>query len=166
MEQKNEKFRFRLNLFDALVILAALAVAAFLIWSRMRPAAAPSAAPAQTVRYTLCVKRMMEGSGALVQPGDDLTDIVQNYPLGTVVSAEVVPASCYAIDEETLSYYKAEVPGREDVYIQVESAAEISESQVSVGGGYALRVGAAVRVKGPGYIGSGEVYSIERGEQG
>ena len=32
-----------------------------------------------------------------------------------------------------------------------------------VGGGYAVRAGEDIYVRGPGYLGSGEVYTVERG---
>ena len=41
MEQKTPKFRLRLNLFDGIVLVLALAVGAFLLWNAMKPAAAP-----------------------------------------------------------------------------------------------------------------------------
>ena len=37
MEQKTPKFRLRLNLFDALVLIAALAAAAVMGWLALRP---------------------------------------------------------------------------------------------------------------------------------
>ena len=42
MEPNKPKFRFRLNLFDSIVLVLALAVGAFLVWSAIKPAAAPA----------------------------------------------------------------------------------------------------------------------------
>ena len=42
MEQHNQKFRLRLNLFDAIVLIIALAVGAFVLWNALKPQAAPS----------------------------------------------------------------------------------------------------------------------------
>ena len=39
MEQNKPKFRLRLNLFDALVLVAVLAVGAFLLWNALKPQA-------------------------------------------------------------------------------------------------------------------------------
>ena len=35
MEQHNQKFRLRLNLFDAIVLIIALAVGAFVLWNAL-----------------------------------------------------------------------------------------------------------------------------------
>ena len=45
MEPNKPKFRFRLNLFDSIVLVLALAVGAFLVWSAIKPAAAPAEGP-------------------------------------------------------------------------------------------------------------------------
>ena len=39
MEQNTPKFRLRLNLFDTIVLVLALAVGAFLLWRAVKPAA-------------------------------------------------------------------------------------------------------------------------------
>ena len=81
MEQKTPKFRLRLNLFDGIVLVLALAVGAFLLWSAMKPAAAPAegeTASASTVRYTVRFQKWIEGTGSLVEPGDKLVDNIKN----------------------------------------------------------------------------------------
>ena len=45
MEHNTSGFRLRLNLFDGIVLIAALAVGAFLIWNRLTPAAPIPAVP-------------------------------------------------------------------------------------------------------------------------
>ena len=164
MEPKNTKFRFHLNLFDGIVILAALLVAAFLLWNRLKPTATVAAPTASKVQYTICLKKVLEGTGELVKAGDALEDTVKNYELGQVVSAQTVPATKSVVDEGAQAYVTSEIPGYEDILIQVESSATITDEKVAVGGGYALRVGEAIYVRGPGYMGSGEVYAIERGQ--
>ena len=51
MEQNTPKFRLRLNLFDGIVLVLALAVAAFLVWTALKPAAPVQADP--TVQDTV-----------------------------------------------------------------------------------------------------------------
>ena len=164
MEQNKKGFRLHLNLFDAIVILAALGVAGVLLWSQLKPAAPTAAPAAQKVQYTIVLQKTVPGTGEQVQAGDRLVDTVKNYELGNVVSAETVPAQDFAIDTENGCYVLADVPGKEDVYITVESSAVISDDAVTVGSGYAVRVGDDIYVRGPGYLGSGRVYAIERGE--
>lgn len=165
MEQKNTKFRFKLNLFDGIVILAALAVGGVLLWSRMQPQQSTASAPAASqIQYTIQLRKTVSGTGALVESGDALVDAVKNFDLGRVVSSETTPAVRSILNEDTQSYVVAEIPGYEDIYIVVESTATVSDSQVLLGSGFELRVGEDIFVRGPGYLGSGKVYAIERGE--
>ncbi len=160
MEQNNAKFRLRLNLFDCAVILIALALGGLLLWRQMRPAA--EVQEAAKVRYTIVLKQALEGTGELVQPGDTLVDSVKNFQLGQAVDSWTEPATKSIVDEDAKAYVTAEIPGYEDVYIQVESTATVTDEKVLVGGSYALMVDDEIFVRGPGYIGSGRVYAIER----
>lgn len=164
MEQKKTKFHLHLNLFDCIVIVAALAVAVFLLWSRLKPQDVATVPAAQKIQYTICLQRVLEGTGELVHSGDELVDSVKNYDLGKVLSSQSVPATKSIINEEAKAYVTAEIPGYEDIIIVVESTASVSDEKILVGSGYELRVGEKIYVRGPGYLGSGEVYAIERGE--
>ena len=131
MEQKNPNFRLRLNLFDGIVLVLALAVGAVLLWTALKPAAPTGgeAAPTSvTVRYTVRFQRWVDGSGALVESGDKLVDAIKNYELGTVVSAEVVPASAFVLDHEQGAYVLSPIEGYEDVLVTVESACTVSDA--------------------------------------
>lgn len=163
MENK-KAFRLHLNLFDGIVILAALGVAAILLWTQLKPAAPAAAPAAEKIQYTIVLKKTIPGTGDLVKAGDVLEDTIKNHTLGNVVSSETVPARDFAVDAENHCYVMAEVPGKEDIYITVESSAVISDTAVTVGSGHEIRVGEAIYVRGPGYLGSGSVYAIERGE--
>ena len=168
MEQHNGKFRLKLNLFDSIVLVVALAVGAFLLWSALKPAAStPVGEPTatSTVRYTIRFQRMLEGSGSLIQPGDALVDTIKNYQLGNVVSVEIVPAQSQILDHDSREYVLAEVAGYEDALVTVESPCTISSDTILLDGGYTLRVGATSYVRGSGYMGSGPVISIEREDQ-
>ena len=163
MEQNRPQFRLRLNFFDAVVILIALAAAALLLWQRLRPAA-PAAAPAASqIEYTIYLRQTLPGTGDRVHAGDALVDAVKNTDLGEVTSVRAAPAVRSVINEVEQCYTTAEIPGYEDLYITVRASGTVSDSQVLVGGGYAVRVNDNIYIRGPGYLGSGEVYSIERG---
>ena len=113
--------------------------------------------------FHLRLQKTVPGTGELVETGDALVDVVKNMALGSVVSATVMPATDSIIDEDAEAYVTAEIPGYEDVEIVVESTATYGEESVVLGSGYELRVGEKIYVRGPGYLGSGEVYAIERG---
>ena len=168
MEQNTPKFRLRLNLFDAIVILAALAVGALLLWVRLRPAVPVQAEPGaqDSVRYTVRFQRWAPGTGSLVTPGDQIADNVKNYEIGRVVSAQVVPTQQQVVDQENRRWVWAEVEGMEDVLVTIEAPCSVSEESITVGGGYELRVGVMAYLRGNGYMGSGPIVAIEQGVQG
>lgn len=165
MGKRQETFRLRLNLFDSIVLLAALAVGAFLLWRAVKPDSAPvQQAESAAVRYTVCLQRCIPGTGDAVAEGARLTDSIRNYELGNVVSAEARPAQELLTDSVNKRWALTEIPGFEDVYITVESPGTITEAGVTLSSGYALRVGASAYIQGDGFLGSGIIYAIERGD--
>ena len=116
------------------------------------------------MEYTLRLPKVREGTGARVKEGDELVDVMKNFALGTAVSVDVFPATESIINEETQTYVTAQIPGCEDVEIVVSTTATYGEEQIVTGSGYVLRVGDPIYVRGPGYLGSGEVWAIERGK--
>ena len=161
MEQNNHKFRLRLNLFDAVILVLALAVGAVLFLFGLRSGGA-SASAARPVQYTILFQSMTEGSSGLIQPGDPLVDTVKNYKLGSVVSVRAEPAVVQVLDQETRSYVDAVLDGHEDVYVTVESVCTENDGALLLDGGYDFRVGQTTYVRGPGYMGSGPVTEIVR----
>ena len=117
---------------------------------------------ANTVEYTIRFNRMLEGTGALIQPGDTLVDTVKNYNLGKVVSVEVIPSRMSVVDEFGKKTVSAILEGYEDAFVTVEGTGTMGDSCFLLDGGYSLRVNAPVYVKGNGYMGSGPVVWIER----
>ena len=159
-----EKIRFKLNLFDTVIILVAVAVAAFLLWGRLAPKSDGGvAAPTQqTIQYTIRIRGAIEGTGALVQAGDALEDAIKNYNIGTVVSVTYGPAKTAAIDEANRILRQAETPEREDIDIVITAKATENEAQILVDGGFEVRVGEPAWLRGPGYLGSGTIINIAR----
>lgn len=164
MEQNTPKFRIRLNLFDTLVLIAVLVAGAAMVWFGMRGQQGEGAnTSASTVRYTIRFQQVAEGNSELIEPGDPLTDTVKNFKMGHVVSVESKPAMVQVLDHEERVYRDTVLEGYEDVYVTVESACTDSQEALLLDGGYDFRVGQLTYVRGPGYMGSGPVVSIERG---
>ena len=164
MEQNNSKFRLRLNLFDGIVLVLALAVGAFLLWRAVKPAASgvtASPAASSTVRYTIRFQRWIPGTSELIQPEDHIADNIKNYEVGQVVSAQAVPALVQVPDEESRRWVWTELEGFEDVLVTVEAPCTVSERAFTVGGGYEVRVGSSCFLRGEGYMGSGPIVSVE-----
>lgn len=162
--ERNNKFRLRLNLFDGLVLLAALAVAALLLWINLKPeptvdAPAPTA---QTMRYTVTFRRWVEGSSDMIEVGDVLTDNIKNFEMGTVASVEPGPVETLLLDHEKREYILTDFPGYEDVTVTIEAPCTVSGEAVTVGGGYVVRVGATAYIRGQGYMASGPIIAMER----
>ena len=163
----DQKFRFKLNLFDGIVLVAALAVAAFMAFTALKPAAPAveeSAAPAaSSVVYTVKFTKMIEGTETMVEPGDQLVDNIKNYKLGTVVATEVLPCTTRVEDHVNKQVVRAEVPGHVDLLVTVESdRATMGDDAVVLDGGYKLRVNTTAYIKGEGYMASGPIMFIER----
>ena len=162
----DQKFRFRLNLFDGIVLVLALAVAAFVGYKALKPAPVveQTGAPApSSVTYVVRFQKMIEGTETLVEPGDKLTDNIKNYAMGTVVSTEVQPARTRVVDEFGKQVVMAEIPGHVDLYVTVRSdSATLGDNAVILDGGYNLRVNTTAYIKGEGYMASGPIISIER----
>lgn len=162
------KFRLRLNLFDGIVIVLALAVGGLLLWSRLKPAAPIPTDPTvqDTVRYTVRLQRWAPGTSALVEVGDQIADNIKNFEVGRVVAVEAAPALVQVLDQDSRRVVWAELEGMEDVLITIEAPCVTSDESITVGGGYQVRVGALAFLKGQGYLGSGPIVALEQGVQG
>lgn len=163
MEPNTPKFRLRLNLFDGIVLVLALAVGAFLLWRAVKPAAPVQADPAatSTIRYTVRFQRWIPGTSEIIQPGDRIADNIKNYEVGHVVSAQAVPALVQTPDRESCRWVWAELEGFEDVLVTVEAPCTVSDKAFTVGGGYEVRVGTTGFLRGEGYMGSGPIVAVE-----
>ena len=160
--KEHNQFRLRLNLFDGIVLVLALAAAVFLMWRFTRPAAARGGGGPAAVAYTGGVQRGPAGSAQAIHQGDQLADNIKNYDVGTVVSAQAVPCQSLILDQVNGEYVLADVDGYEDVLVTVESPCTVTDEAVTLGGGYALRVGATMYLRGEGYMASGPVIAMER----
>ena len=168
MEHNTPKFRLRLNLFDGIVLVLALAVAALLVWTALKPDVPVQVNPTagDTVQYTVRFRRWAPGTSSLIQPGDQIADNIKNFEIGEVVSAQAVPAMVQVLDHDSRRIVWAELEGFEDVLVTIQAPCAVSDENTTVGGGYNLRVGALAFLKGEGYMGSGPIISVNQGVQG
>ena len=159
-----KKFQLKLNLFDTVILAVALCAVLILGYMMLKPAPQQQedGPVVNTVEYVVRFNKMIEGAGALIQPGDELVDTIKNYNLGTVVGVEILPCQVPVIDNENKKTVNAVVEGYEDVLVTVRGTGSMSESCFVLDGGYNLRVDTITYVKGNGYMGSGPVVSIVR----
>ena len=164
--ETKKKIRWRLNLFDIIIIACALIAAVLIINYASRSgggASIISAGTQKTIQYTLELQGMRFGAAALIKPGDTLIDKVERRALGTVVSVELKPAKTQMSDSTTGNRVIVEIPGRIDAVITVSAQATVTDSQIGVDG-FAIRVGAKASVNGPIYNGSGYISFVERSD--
>jgi hypothetical protein len=163
-EQKPNKFKFRINIFD--VIIIAVAIAAGFLLLRLSNAdggggTALNPGAAVTARYTLELGNLPVGTAELIKPGDKLTDIILKRTIGNVVSVTSSPYYMGSKDYYTGNMILTTVPEREAAYIIVELAAIDSGNEVAAGG-FPVRAGTQLSVSGPGYAGVGMIVDVER----
>lgn len=163
-----EKKKSFFNLFDIVIIGIALVIAAlFLMW-QYKDSAAPAAdeeAPAsKTVQYTIEITSMYDTTAELINVGDQLTDNVKRGDMGTIVSFTVENTVRSTKNIETGEFFMSEVPWLKTAKIVLEAECTETDSAITTQGGFQVRVGDAVSIKGPGYAGKGTLIDIDRGE--
>ncbi|HHT17453.1 MAG TPA: DUF4330 family protein [Papillibacter sp.] len=163
MSSKNQGFRWKLNVFDVIIMAVVLVAAAALIivW-RNSGRSNISVMESRPVRYRIEINGMVPDSAIAIESGDLIYDSVKKYALGTVQDVTLEPARRLSKDMETGRTILAEIPDRLTAVIDVVCDCYDSESTVSTTSGYTLRVGQNVFVAGPGYAGSGYIVSILR----
>ena len=166
MERKPEKFRLRLNLFDSIVLILALAVGAYLLWNALKPAPAvpDDAGPAEasTIRYTVILRRCVPGTSEAVALDSRLTDSIRNYDIGRVKAVQAIPTQELLVDQTNRRWVLSTVEDYEDLLLTVEAPGTVTDSAVTLSSGYIMRVGSAAYIQGDGFLGSGSIYAIER----
>lgn len=166
MENNNEKFRLRLNLFDGIILVLAVVVAGLLVWNHLKPENPAEDPKTSSLEYVVRFQRWPESTVDMVKEGDKLVDNVKNFNLGTIKSVEVVPATGEVFNQNAKRFDRAEVPGYNDLLVTVVSdAASVGPDMIKLDGGVQLRVGMPLYIRGQGYMASGPVVSIERAEE-
>ena len=158
-----QKFKWKINLFDIIIILIILAVGAFALWYFYKPADASNASVSAdgTVTYIAEFTDLPKNTADLIKSGDLLTDNVQKKTVGTVKSVEVFPFTISTKDYETGNMFDSVVPDKYAAKVTIEAPCTENEKEIQVDG-YTVRVGNEISFVGPGYSGVGYIISIER----
>jgi hypothetical protein len=152
------------NLFDCIIIALVIVLAVgFLWWRGVLGRSDDSASSTRTLRYTVELTQMYGDSAQLIQVGDTLVDGARKYSLGTVVSVEVGDCMVTSHNYETGADTSVPLPGYQTATVVLEAECSETDTQLTVGGGYVVRAGGTVNVRGPGYAASGNIITIERG---
>jgi len=153
-----EKKKFKINLFD-IVIIAVVLVLAIFVYKYAHKEAAVDTKP---IRYTFELTDNQVGFTDNIHVGDEITDNVKNYYMGKVVAVEKAPHKELTDEVENGKILEAETPGKETAIVTVEVNAAESARDLKVNGDFIVKAGIAIAAKGPGYAGRGYILSIER----
>lgn len=154
---KNEKKK-KFNVFDIIIILVIIAIAggAYVFTHRTK------AMETQLLRYSLELNECPEGFSQNIKVGDKLTDNVKNYNMGTITSVEARPSIRLGEDKINGTVIESTLEGKETVILVVEANVVEDGANFKVDGGYVVKAGKDVSVKGNGYAGRGYILTIGR----
>ena len=167
---EKKKMTLKFNLFDLIVILLALAIAAGAVFYARRknsaPAAGegeqPAAAAQVTVRYTLEIEQAYPEAAELAKAGDELYERTKKQYLGKAESVEILPSVVLVKDTINGKFDYVEVPHKKNIKMQVVAQGVRNAEGTTLDSGLEIRAGDNFRVCGPGYYGTGYVTSVER----
>lgn len=167
MENKQNKPRWKLNIFDIVIIVAVIiaACALIFIWRSSGKSSAPSLT-SKPVHYTIELSGMVGGSAEKIKAGDAIIDGKKKLIMGTVVSVTLEPTTTAVKDLETGDTLSSVVPGCETAIIELVCDCSATDSVISAESGYIVRVGEEVQAAGPGYAGLGFIIAIDREDLG
>ncbi|MBO4831140.1 MAG: DUF4330 family protein [Oscillospiraceae bacterium] len=160
----NRRIKVKLNIFDIVIICLAIAAAAAFYFIFSGASAAGVTSQQSTVRYTVQLDSAPDGTADLIDIGDALQENVKKFSIGTVTGVEFSQGTTLTEDHENGCFIDTPVPGYESIRITIEAPAVETDRNITVGGGFVVRVGAPVSVTGPGYAGGGYIVEIERGD--
>lgn len=159
---EKQKFKLRLNLFDAIVLVLVLVVGGVVLWQMLDANSSEANKKMQRVSYQITIKEASGGTVDHIALGSHLVDAVKNYDLGEILSTEVAPASKLVLNHAEREYQMAYLEGYEDIVVELVVDAAESDTTLLVDGGYELRVGNLVYMRGAGYMAAGYITRIDR----
>jgi hypothetical protein len=164
METKNEKPRWKLTGFDAVIIVAVLVIAAvlFILW-RSSGSGTGATGGTQQVHYTIEIEEMIGDTAYRIQTGDTVVDSTKKYVMGTVEAVEVVPATDTKTDYTTGDTVTSEIPGKLTAVVHLVCECAMTDYEITAASGYVIRIGSEIQAAGPGYAGTGYLVAIDRG---
>ncbi|UOO38589.1 DUF4330 family protein [Oscillospiraceae bacterium CM] len=165
MDNKTKKTRWRLNVFDIVIIAVVLiAAAALLYFWRASGKSTTATTGTRQIHYTIELSDMLDTATAKIQPGDTMLDSTKKFIMGTVVSVTMGPTVTPEKNLNTGDTVLSEVPGKVTATITLVTDCSVSESEIKAASGYLIRVGEEVAAAGPGYAGKGYIVAFERGD--
>lgn len=166
MENKQSKPRWKLNIFDIILIAAVIIAAVVFIFIWRNSGKSSNTVATHTVHYTIELSGMLEGTSEKIKKGDTIMDSTKKFIMGTVTNLMAEPATKPEPNYETGNTVQAVIPGKETVFIELISDCSATESEITTASGYGIRIGTEVTAAGPGYAGKGYLVAINREDLG
>lgn len=154
------KKKFRINIFDIVIILIVVCVGAGVYFLMNRGTAVNSSTKKLT--YMIELNNTTPGLEDYIRIGDDLTENTKNYNMGKVVDFETIPYTKITPDYENNRFADSVDPSHNTVLITVEANVTETASAYSVDGQFVVRAGTEIFVKGEGYAGEGYIVKVIR----
>lgn len=152
--EKKRKF----NVFDIVIVVVVIAIAGGIYTFTHRAKAMET----QLLRYSLELNECPEGFSQYIKVGDSITDNVKNYNMGVITSVEARPSVRLGEDKINGNVVESTLEGKETVILVVEANVVEDGADFKVDGGYVVKAGKDVSVKGNGYAGRGYILTIGR----
>lgn len=148
----------RVNIIDLAVLILVLAVAARLgLKSRLLRAVNPSTT--KPVEVVLVVEDVRQATADAMQEGENVLNTKSNAVLGKLVKREVRPA-VKEVETADGRLVEAQSPLKKDVYLTIRGQGQVTPNVILLGG-YEMRVGASVAVKGLKFAVNSTVLSVK-----
>jgi hypothetical protein len=163
MENKENKRRLKISIFDVILIAVVVVAACALIFI-WRSSGRSSSTDVNTrpVHYSIELNGMLPGTAEKIKAGDTIMDSDKKFIMGTVESVAISAATVTKPDLQTGDTVTVENPGKELATVNLVCDCSATDSQVVAASGYVVSVGKEVHAAGPGYAGIGYVVAIDR----
>ena len=151
----------KINLFDVFIILIAL-VAVIIGYKFINKTDNNiSTASTEKVIYQVRTSETVQEVYDMIEVGTPIYDSQKNFYIGTIKDKTFEKSVRYASNIADGQYVATEIEDYVDIILTIESNAEYSEQNISVGE-FEVKVGSNAYLKGKGYALAGYVVSIER----
>ena len=163
MEIKAGGRKYRVSIFDIVIIILVIVLALGFIYMRNHSSGGAANVIEQT--YQIEISDINPNTVGMIQPGDPVIDKVKKIDMGEVVSVEYVPQKISTVDMENHRMVESVLPGKESAIITMKAECTDDGTKIATTGGYGLAVGTRVSMIGPGYSGAGYIITMDRGEE-
>lgn len=150
----------RINLLDLIIILILVAAVVFGVGSFTDAWNKKQKATSERVVFSVELRQQDEALLNYIEEGSLLQDGVSKQVLGTVVAIHESPAEKIIENHDAQSIVLAKIPDKIDITIEVEGAAEVTETDIKIGS-YEVKVGKTIHCIVGDAVADGTVIGID-----